>query len=218
MGHPWKDERKVPATAAAAAAAAAAIFPPRPRLLLFRSRVASLLDPKRCALPPSIVHFFFAPQMDLGQEDGRRFFSLSSADRRVSSASSAPSDPVDIPGAAARRGSGNGDSGAAGGEPNTTTSLQEVCLWVHIIDIVCTFFYHRFFFLRERVPTTTKVGSGRQGKERPRPRRPPRERESGCGGGLDCVCSTFLQRCALSLFFLPAAARPTCTARVPISL
>ena len=82
--------------------------------------------------PPSFI--FFLLQMELGQEDGRRFFSLSSADRRVSSASSAPSDPVDIPGAAARRGSGNGDSGAAGGEPNTTTSLQEVCL--------CT--YHRY--------------------------------------------------------------------------
>ena len=116
--------------------------------------------------PPSFI--FFLLQMDLGQEDGRRFFSLSSADRRVSSASSAPSDPVDIPGAAARRGSGNGDSGAAGGEPNTTTSLQEVCLAVHIIDIVCTFIIDFFFCGSVFRPQQRSglAGRGRNGRGR----------------------------------------------------
>lgn len=60
-------------------------------------------------------------QADLKEDSGRRFLSLS-MERRISSASSSPSDPVDIPGA--RR--GVDEDGGEGNDAAGVPRLHEV--------------------------------------------------------------------------------------------
>jgi len=85
----------------------------------------------------SRVYRLILRQADLKEKDdsGRRFFALS-MERRISSASSAPSDPVDIPGA--RRGAEE-DDGAGNNAGGGVPSLHEV----GAAGVL-------FFFLRER--------------------------------------------------------------------